>query len=144
MEGRKQDLSDFEKGQIHALRFIANFRIREISESLDKSENTIKKYLQRSSLEGSGDQGGSRSNCGRRRCTTAEEDDALVEACKQAPFSSPSDLKASCSLQCSNSTVTYRLKEAGRHQCVQASYEDRATGSPSISSTNLGKRTNSS
>ena len=52
MTKRGTDLTDFQKGQIYALRFHANFSRPTISECLVISENTIKKYLQRVSAGG--------------------------------------------------------------------------------------------
>ena len=78
-------MSDFDKGRIYALRFHANYKIREISESLEISENTIKKYLQRTAITGEGDHN-NRQNCKGHQCMTVEEDEKMVNLCKANPF----------------------------------------------------------
>ena len=95
-------MSDFEKGQIHALRHIAMFKIQEIADALDKSVNSIKKFLGRTSVDGSGDgASNARSNIGRRKCTTDDDDARLVATTEANPFASRKELVAACGLKCS-------------------------------------------
>ena len=109
---RGYDLSDFDKGRIYALRFHANYEIRETSESLEISENTIKKYLQRTAITGEVDHN-NRQNCKGHRCTTEEEDERMANLCKANPYASRNEIKLLSNATCSNSTLTRRFRESG-------------------------------
>ena len=109
---RGRDLSDFEKGQIIALRNIAHFTIDNISENLTISRNTVKKILQQQSVDV--DLDSNRSNyCGRQKCTTQEQDMNLIQLSKNNPFATRTQLKEAAGIECCNSTIAKRLHKVG-------------------------------
>ena len=70
---RGRDLTDFERGMIFALKFHAHWKSTRISQAIDKSFSTVRKFCQRQ--EGNAMinllQGSQRKACGRRRLTSA-------------------------------------------------------------------------
>ena len=110
MASRGADLTDFQKGQIHALKYHAHFSIPKIAECLEISENTIKKFLQR--LPGDAE-GTNRSACGRKKVTCDRDDEKIIRMSSENPFMSAKEIKHDLNLQCSTRTVSNRLREAG-------------------------------
>ena len=104
------DLSDFAKGQIYALKYIANFSKPRIASELQISENTIKKYLERQSK---GQEGNDRARCGRKPCTDVTQDEAIISTSTANPFKSANSIKLSLGLQCHRKTVNNRLMKHG-------------------------------
>ena len=111
---RKADLTEFMKVQIYALRIHAKWKLNDIADELDVKYETIKKYLHRVSVDGQGD-GSHRDQCGRKPCTTADNDMQIVEMSEQNPFLSCNTIKSRLNLTCSRQTVSRRLLEAGLH-----------------------------
>jgi len=111
MAARGSDLSDFQKGAIYSLRYYAHFSKPRISQCLQISENTIKKYLQRLSAGGDAE-GTTRSLSGRKKATTDEDDKNIIQMSSQNPFMSAKDLQQQLHLPCSSRTVITRLLDA--------------------------------
>ena len=112
MATRGCDLTDFQRGQIYALKFHANFSRPKIAECLEISENTVKKYLQRLSAGGDA-KATNRASCGRRKSTTDEEDEEILSFSSDNPFCSARIIKQNLNLECTRRTVTNRLLSGG-------------------------------
>ena len=108
MAKRGADLSDFQKGQIYALKFHANFSRPRISNCLEISENTIKKYLQRLS-SGDDAEGTNRYLSGRKKITTDEDDENIVRKSSQDPFMPAKEIQQDLRLTCSRRTLLLRI-----------------------------------
>lgn len=110
---RGQDTSEFVKGQIFALRFIANFKIKDIAEAVECSEAAVQKYCYRASTERK--LTSSRHNCRGQRKTLEETDINIVDYCIENRFASANDIQSNvegCE-QVTTRTVRNRLLEAG-------------------------------
>ena len=79
MQQRGSDLSEFRKGQIHALRFVDNFKFKMIADAIGISESAVQKYCYRYNAENVLDN--VRKNCGRHSATIIDIDNgALFDA----------------------------------------------------------------
>lgn len=122
---RGSDLSDFVRGQIYALRFYANWDIKQISNTLTINYECVKKYCQRSGTKRLLHQSCStdrKRKCGRHYCTTARVDRAIIRPVIADPFSNAASIQRQLGdiTNCSTQTVRRRLDKAGYKQFVPA------------------------
>ena len=111
MAASGSDLSDFQKGEIYSLKKYAHFSKPKISQCLQISENTIKKYFQR--LSASGDaEGTNRSLSGRMKGATGEDDKNIIQMSSENPFMCAKELQQKLHLPCSSRIVINRLLDA--------------------------------
>jgi len=112
MATRGNDLSEFTKGQINALRIHAEFTKPEIADCLEVSVNTIKKYLQKIQIGPERDKI-NRKNCGRKKKSTDEEDALIVQIARDNPFASANKIKQELNIDLSRRRISDRILDAG-------------------------------
>lgn len=115
---RGRDLTDFERGQIYALKFIAEWPLRQISNVLHINYESIKKYCQRipgKQREGTSLSTDRKRKCGRSRCTTERQDRALCHVSLHDRFMSATAIQRQeiDNVHCSIATIRRRLCEGG-------------------------------
>ena len=92
---RGVDLSDFQKGSIHALHFLASWSYTKIANSLGIKRSSIAKYCQRADLHHADAKCNvvlRKGRCGRKSCTTPSTDRRICRLSKQDPFRSAVDI----------------------------------------------------
>lgn len=75
-------------------------------------ERTVKRWLDRWRNEGNVR---TKERKGRRRITTKEQDDAIIEMAKQYPLTAAKNVAPALGLKCSVDTIRERLHKAGIH-----------------------------
>ncbi|XP_066603286.1 uncharacterized protein [Prorops nasuta] len=83
-----------------------------IALAIDRSERTVKRWLERWHKEGNVQ---TKERKGRRRITTKEEDDAIVAMATQHPLTAAKYVAPALGLKCSVDTIRERLHKAGIH-----------------------------
>ena len=83
-----------------------------IALAIDRSERTVKRWLERWHKEGNVQ---TKERKGRRRITTKEEDDAIVAMATQQPLTAAKHVAPALGLKCSVDTIRERLHKAGIH-----------------------------
>ena len=75
-------------------------------------QRTVKRWLNRFDKEGTVE---TRERCGRKRATTAEQDEAIVRLATQTPITAAKAVLPALGLTCSVDTIRERLHKAGIH-----------------------------
>ncbi|KMQ93803.1 af4 fmr2 family member 4-like protein [Lasius niger] len=83
-----------------------------IALAIDRSERTVKRWLERWHKEGNVQ---TKERKGRRRITTKEQDDAIVAMATQHPLTAAKFVAPALGLKCSVDTIRERLHKAGIH-----------------------------
>ncbi|RLU21285.1 hypothetical protein DMN91_005658 [Ooceraea biroi] len=83
-----------------------------IALAIDRSERTVKRWLERWHKEGNVQ---TKERKGRRRITTKEQDDAIVAMATQHPLTAAKYVAPALGLKCSVDTIRERLHKAGIH-----------------------------
>lgn len=83
-----------------------------IALAIDRSERTVKRWLERWHKEGNVQ---TKERKGRRRITTKEEDEAIVAMATQQPLTAAKHVAPALGLKCSVDTIRERLHKAGIH-----------------------------
>lgn len=114
---RGHDLSDFERGQIYALKFLAGWTCKEIAGAIVINYDAVKKYCQRvpekqaSNTSLSTDRKG---KCGRDRCTTQRDDRVMCRTALGDRFLTATAIKRQHDdINCCVRTVRRRLNDSG-------------------------------
>ncbi|XP_014605685.1 PREDICTED: actin cytoskeleton-regulatory complex protein PAN1-like [Polistes canadensis] len=90
----------------------AGLGLREIAAAVNCSQRTVKRWLNRFDKEGNVE---TRERCGRKRATTAEQDEAIIKLATQTPLTAAKAVLPALGLTCSVDTVRERLHKAGIH-----------------------------
>lgn len=90
----------------------AGLGLREIAAAVNCSQRTVKRWLNRFDKEGTVE---TRERCGRKRATTAEQDEAIVRLATQTPITAAKSVLPALGLTCSVDTIRERLHKAGIH-----------------------------
>ncbi|XP_043787078.1 AF4/FMR2 family member lilli-like isoform X2 [Apis laboriosa] len=90
----------------------AGLGLREIAAAVNCSQRTVKRWLNRFDKEGTVE---TRERCGRKRATTAEQDEAIVRLATQTPITAAKAVLPALGLTCSVDTIRERLHKAGIH-----------------------------
>ncbi|XP_033218640.1 uncharacterized protein LOC117174076 isoform X3 [Belonocnema kinseyi] len=90
----------------------AGLGLREIAVAVNCSQRTVKRWLNRFDKEGTVE---TRERCGRKRATTSEQDDAIIQLATQTPITAAKAVLPALGLSCSVDTVRERLHKAGIH-----------------------------
>ncbi|XP_035736694.1 mediator of RNA polymerase II transcription subunit 15-like [Vespa mandarinia] len=90
----------------------AGLGLREIAAAVNCSQRTVKRWLNRFDKEGNVE---TRERCGRKRATTAEQDEAIIRLATQTPLTAAKAVLPALGLTCSVDTVRERLHKAGIH-----------------------------
>ncbi|CAK9832095.1 hypothetical protein ANTRET_LOCUS8979 [Anthophora retusa] len=83
-----------------------------IALAIDRSERTVKRWLERWQKEGNVQ---TKERKGRRRITTKEQDEAIVAMATQQPLTAAKHVAPALGLKCSVDTIRERLHKAGIH-----------------------------
>ncbi|CAL7942839.1 unnamed protein product [Xylocopa violacea] len=83
-----------------------------IALAIDRSERTVKRWLERWHKEGNVQ---TKERKGRRRITTKEQDEAIVAMATQQPLTAAKHVAPALGLKCSVDTIRERLHKAGIH-----------------------------
>ncbi|XP_017764711.1 PREDICTED: uncharacterized protein LOC108554080 isoform X2 [Eufriesea mexicana] len=83
-----------------------------IALAIDRSERTVKRWLERWHKEGNVQ---TKERKGRRRITTKEQDEAIVAMATQQPLTAAKYVAPALGLKCSVDTIRERLHKAGIH-----------------------------
>lgn len=83
-----------------------------IALAIDRSERTVKRWLERWNKEGNVQ---TKERKGRRRITTKEQDEAIVAMATQHPLTAAKYVAPALGLKCSVDTIRERLHKAGIH-----------------------------
>ena len=110
---RGSDLTEFNRGQIHALRMFAEWSYSKISSTLQLPRSTVAKFCQRS-LEGI-THGNRKGRCGRKSCSTPRTDAMICRLSVKERFRTATDIHREIvnTAQMSVHTVRGRLRSAG-------------------------------
>ncbi|XP_043263111.1 uncharacterized protein LOC122403576 [Colletes gigas] len=83
-----------------------------IALAIDRSERTVKRWLERWHKEGNVQ---TKERKGRRRITTKEQDEAIIAMATQQPLTAAKHVAPALGLKCSVDTIRERLHKAGIH-----------------------------
>ncbi|XP_044020702.1 WD repeat-containing protein 48 homolog isoform X2 [Aphidius gifuensis] len=90
----------------------AGLGLRDIAAAVNCSQRTVKRWLNRFDREGTVE---TRERCGRKRATTSEQDEAIIQLATQTPITAAKTVLPALGLSCSVDTVRERLHKAGIH-----------------------------
>ncbi|KAL7293249.1 hypothetical protein TKK_0013029 [Trichogramma kaykai] len=90
----------------------AGLKLKEIAAAINCSQRTVKRWLNRFNKEGNVE---TKDRCGRKRATTKEQDEAIVQLAMQTPLTAAKAVLPALGLNCSVDTVRERLHRAGIH-----------------------------